>query len=257
MKRIDQPESIFPRIIEDCRAIFDDGLLSIILFGSAAGPDYRPGLSDINFLIILSDEAIDDIDRALGFVAKWRKQKVAVPLFMTASYIQSSLDSYPLEFLMMKNLHRTVYGKDVLSDLAIEPEFLRLQCEREIKGKLLLLRESFLASEGKDSAVRELMARSITAFLSIFTGLLSLRNIAVPSSRRAVVATVGELFGIDAKPFLACLDVKENRRAHAGEGMNLFREYLRAVRKLWQMADAMDLREAPGSPADRHSISGE
>jgi hypothetical protein len=58
------------------------------------------------------------------------------PLFLTRSDLSSSLDSYPIEFLNMKNRYRLVYGEDVLQKLSFNPLAVRLQIERELKGKL-------------------------------------------------------------------------------------------------------------------------
>jgi len=113
MAKINKPEEMFSNITEDYKKIYGDDLTSIILYGSAAGKDYRPGKSDLNFIIVLSEEAIDRLGEAVETVSRWRKKNVATPLFMTKSYISSSLDSYPLEFLNMRNGYVLVYGEDV------------------------------------------------------------------------------------------------------------------------------------------------
>ncbi|MFC1820651.1 hypothetical protein ACFLZG_06160, partial [Thermodesulfobacteriota bacterium] len=79
-KTVKDPKEIFPEIMDDYKGIFGKDLISIILYGSAAGRDYRPGKSDINFMIVLSEEGIENIDRAFKIVTKWEKRKVAVPL---------------------------------------------------------------------------------------------------------------------------------------------------------------------------------
>ena len=135
MKKIQHPKDIFAEITRDYKEAYGNDLVSIILYGSGAGADYQPGTSNLNFLIILSEDAIDHLDKALGTVTRWKKKNVSVPLVMTDSYIRSSLDSYPLEFLNMKSRYECVYGKDVLKDLSFPKDDLRLQCEREIKVK--------------------------------------------------------------------------------------------------------------------------
>ncbi|MDO9516196.1 MAG: nucleotidyltransferase domain-containing protein [Syntrophales bacterium] len=241
MARIEKPEEIFPDITGAYGDIYGDGLISVILYGSAAGGDYRPGKSDLNFLIVLSEEAIDHLDRALETVSRWRKKGVATPLFMTKSYIASSLDSYPLEFLNMQKGHLLVYGEDVLKDISFEPEHLRLQCEREIKGKLLLLRERFLETEGKARRVQELIAESITAFISIFGGLLYLKGTEIPSSRREIVEALARELPVDVDVFMRCLDVKEgNKKVASSEIQDVFMAYLVEVRRLWGFVDELE-----------------
>jgi hypothetical protein len=242
MAKITKPEDIFSAITEDYVKVFGDDLISIILYGSAAGADYKPGKSDLNFLVTLTDEAIDHLDRAMEPVTRWRKKSVAVPLFMTGSYITSSLDSFPLEFLNMKTNYILVHGEDVLKDLSFDERHLRLQCEREIKGKLLLLREGFLDTEGKHKKIKGLISASITAFVSIFNGLLFLRGIAIPHIRREVIHCVAREFSIDPEAFLKCLDVKENKGDFSqSETKAIFKAYVREVRKLWEIVDKLSI----------------
>ena len=40
-----------------------------------------------------------------------------------------------MEFLNFKLVHHTLYGEDLLAGLEIDKKDLRLQCERELKGK--------------------------------------------------------------------------------------------------------------------------
>ncbi len=240
MTKINKPEEIFPDITGDYSRIYGKNLVSIILYGSAAGMDYRPGKSDLNFLVVLSEESIDHLDRALETVSKWRKKGVATPLFMTKSYITSSLDSYPLEFLNMQTGHILVYGEDVLGGISFEQEKLRLQCEREIKGKLLLLRERFLETEGRTARMRSLIEESITAFISIFRGLLYLRRIEIPSSKREIVEVLEGEISISGDTFLRCMDVKElKKNFSSAEIKDILMSYLVAVRKLWGTVDTM------------------
>jgi hypothetical protein len=242
MTKIKKPEEIFAEITEDYKKIFGDDLISIILYGSGTGNEFQPGKSDLNFLIILSDETIDHLDRAIETVSRWRKKKVATPLFMTKSYIESSLDSYPLEFLNIKKNYILVYGEDVLKDISLEAHHLRLQCEREIKGKLLLLREGFLETEGKQKRIKELINASITAFISIFSGLLYLKGIEIPPTRREIIQFVAKEIPINQEIFMRCLDIKQDKKKFSSsEIKDIFKTYVVEIRKLWEVVDKMEI----------------
>ena len=52
-----------------------DDLVSIILYGSATGPNFQPGKSDINFMIVLTEDGIEHLDQAFEVVSKWRKMR--------------------------------------------------------------------------------------------------------------------------------------------------------------------------------------
>ncbi len=245
-----QPKEIFQTITDDYRQLFGDDLISIIVYGSAASGDYIARKSDINFMIVVSENAIDRLDRTLKVVAKWKKRNVATPLFLTEQYVQTSLDTFAIEYLNFQSNYELVYGKDILKELTFDPHFLRLQCEREIKGKLLLLREAFLETQGKGRYLRELIAQSMQAFVAIFNGLLYLKGKELPHHKREVIRSVYEAFDMDSAVFEKLLDVKEKKMKVSGaELCRLFQAYLKEVQRLWKAVDslgegsAMDPRE--------------
>jgi hypothetical protein len=234
------PEEIFPDIVDGLRDLFADDLVSVILYGSAASGDYVPGKSDINFMIVLSDDGIDRIDQAFDLVAGWHKRNIATPLFLTEAYVRTSLDVFPIEYLNFQNNYNLVYGKDILQDLSFDSQFLRLQCEREIKGKLLLLREGFLESRGKGRNLQPLISDSLGALIAIFNGLLYLKGKELPHHHRDVIKAFCEAFEMSATLFSKLLDVKGKKvKLSDRELTGLFKDYLREVQKLWKTVDAL------------------
>jgi len=240
MGNIKEPKDIFPDIISDYQGIFGEDLISIILYGSAAGPDFRPGKSDINLMIVLSEDAIDQLDRAFDVVAKWRKKGVAVPLFLTEGYVATSLDVYPIEYLNFQRNYQLVFGKDILKDLTFENRFLRLQCEREAKGKLLLLREAFLETAGKAEPLKALVEQALPAIMALFEALLYLKGVPLPDKKREIIEAASASLGIDAAVFESLLDMREGRSKPNREGrVNVIKAWLREMRKLSKMVDAV------------------
>jgi hypothetical protein len=238
-----KPEEIFSEITGDYRKLFGEELLSIILYGSGAGEDYIPGKSDLNFLITLTDRGIDALDGALETVGRWRKRNVAIPLFMTRSFLAGSQDAYPVEFLNMKRHYRVVSGEDVLAPLAFDPLHIRLQIEREIRGKLLHLRSGFLATEGKAGKIRDLIGASLTAFVSLFSALLSLKKPEIPHGKRDIIAAAGTAFGFDATVFLKCEEIRRKAdHFSSAEVRAVFRDYLREVGQLCELIERMDVQ---------------
>src|SRR5262249_24571819 len=85
--------------------------------------------------------------------------------------------------------HRLLAGTDVLSDLAIDREALRRQCEKEARGKLLRLRALYLGTGGASSALERLMLESLKSILIFLRHLLRLQGTDPgPRYRDALVA---------------------------------------------------------------------
>jgi predicted nucleotidyltransferase len=238
------PKEIFQEIISDYKGLFGDDLVSIILYGSAAGQDYHPGKSDVNFMIVLKEPGIERLDRALDTVKKWRKRKVATPLFLTENYLETSLDVFPIEYLNFQRHHVLVHGRGILADLPLKPQFIRLQCEREIKGKLLLLRHAFLETDGKGKAIKDVISQSLGAFAAISGALLYLKELEIPRGRRNKILAMAGAFKLDSSIFEKLLDIREEKEKPGRDEMKrLFQAYLVEIRKLAKLVDELNVKE--------------
>jgi predicted nucleotidyltransferase len=234
------PDEILPEFTDAYQRIYGEELISICLYGSGARGAYIPRRSDLNFLIILTEEGIKELSRAFRLVARWRRRRVTTPLFMTEEYIAASLDSFPLEFLNIKQHYRVVWGKDPLARITINRQQLRLQVEREVKGKLLQLREAYLASGGWGSNLVALASQSLTALVSIFQGILYLRDKEIPQQRGDVIKAIAAETGLAAEPFLRLSDVKEGKIKFPFRVMKgLMKEYIEEVNRLAAWVDEM------------------
>jgi predicted nucleotidyltransferase len=236
------PKEIFQEITKDYQSTFGNDLLSIILYGSGATGDYVHKRSDLNFLIVLTEEGTNTLERAFKVVSKWRKRNVNIPLFLTKSYITSSLDTFPIEFLNMKMNYKLVFGEDLLANLSFEKGDLRVQCERELKSKLLHLRKGYLETSQRAVNMRLLIAHSIPAFIAIFRALLYIKDIEVPAKREETVYRVCEEFDLDHRLFSTLLSVKDKgEKSSKGEINWLIHRYISEVRRLSSIVDKMDM----------------
>ncbi len=241
MSRIPKdPKEIFDQIVNDYKGIYCDDLVSIILYGSAAGKEYIPEKSDINFMVVLTEEGIGHPERSFGLVKKWAKRNVAVPLFLTEIYIETSTDVFPIEYLNVKRRYIPVYGKDVLKELPLKKEFLRLQAEREIKGKLLLLREAYLGSSGRKAALTGIINQSLHAFMAIFYALLFMKDIDAAEGGRSLILNVCSTFGLENNVFMKLIHIREGRIKPDEKELNrIFKDYLNEIHKLSKIVDEL------------------
>jgi len=236
------PNEIFQDITKDYQEAFGNDLISIILYGSGASGEYVPKKSDFNFLIVLSEEGIDTLERSFKVVSKWRNRNVSIPLFLTKDYVESSLDSFPVEFLNMKMNYTLVFGQDVLSDLSFDKGHLRVQCERELKAKLLQLRQGYLDTSQAARNMQSLVSRSIPAFIAVFRALLHLKDIEVPAHKDSLVLRTCEEFHLDNKLFSTLLSLKNKEKKTPKQEMDsLLHSYIREIRHLSSLVDNMEI----------------
>ncbi|MFW6147730.1 MAG: hypothetical protein ACOC6B_04985 [Thermodesulfobacteriota bacterium] len=238
-----KPEEVFEEFTANYTSLFGNDLLAIVLYGSGARGEYVPKKSDLNFLIMLSEKGIDRLEEAVDVVAKWQKRSIPVPLFLTRSYIESSSDTFPLEFFNIKAAYHIIYGDDILKELVITKHDLRLQCERELKAKLLLLRESFLQAHGEAGRLIELINQSLPAFISIFKALLYLKANEVPKKHEAVIPATAQNFGLDQGLFQTLWKTKKGEYKPGKEEIKkIVLRYISEIRSLSKRVDQMDGR---------------
>lgn len=239
-----KPEEIFQEIIADYKDIYGADLVSITLYGSGARGEYVPKTSDINFLIILADSGINSLSRAFHCISKWHKRRVSTPLFLTRSYILSSLDVFPIEFLNLKSFYVVIYGEDVLKSLNIDKKLLRLQCEREIKGKLFQLRQHFLETGGNNVEIEKLISCSVSTFHSIFQAVLFLSGETSVRGTQELLSLMGHRIGLDRTLFLEMLKIKEGKQKLAtGEAVHYMERYIEQIKNLAEHINIIEIKE--------------
>lgn len=186
-------DEIVGRFAEDVKQIYGDDLLAVILYGSAASGEHVEGRSNINCLVLLKEVTPAELKKCMQHLRKWRKNKIVTPLFLDPAYLRSSTDVFPIEFLDMKGRYRLLYGKDFLIDLEISLGNLRFQCEQELKGKLLRLRQLYLERAESEEALKGFMTKSISSFVILFKALLRLKGVPGLGSMEDVLARLSEL----------------------------------------------------------------
>ncbi|MDP8253336.1 MAG: hypothetical protein P9X27_02945 [Candidatus Kaelpia aquatica] len=220
--------------------IHGDNLISVFIYGSAAGGDYIPKVSDINSVFIFKDLKFSIFKSSLNTISKGIFKKIAAPLFLTKEYINSSLDVFPIEFLDMKENHVLLYGEDVLSELEIKGEHIRLFCEQQIKGKLIRIRQAYLEVGLKTKGLEVLLKESLNSLIPIFRNLIRLREEQPPIEKMDVIGKFCQIFGLDENVFLPIYKDSTNDEKIAKQDVVVFLEkYLNQIEKLADIIDKL------------------
>lgn len=218
-----------------------DRLRTVALCGEAAGAGYRPGRSRLDFAVL-----VDTVDgQVLKAIAASRlgawTSRVTPPLVLDATYISSSLDVFPLEFLDLCDRHEVVFGaSDPFADLSFEREHLRLHIEQQLRGKLLHLREAYIGARGSRSKVRRLLIDTPAAFETIARGILYVVESLRPTEPTALFAAVENELNL-ALPTLRLLEQVRTGSAHLTrkDVEPMFDSYLAEVEALVARADSL------------------
>src|SRR5690554_8232491 len=90
------------------------------------------------------------IEPLQGLLKKANKAGLCFALFFTPKDLLNATDSFPLEFLHIANKNHLLYGEPILKDFVVDLKELRLQCERELRGRLIQIHRSEERRVGKE-----------------------------------------------------------------------------------------------------------
>jgi predicted nucleotidyltransferase len=238
-------QQVCDQFVADLEAGFGAAALdSVVLYGSAARDDYVPGRSDVNFLVLvrgLTPEMLRDLQKRWK---SWRKERIALPFFMRPEMVTSALDSYPLEFMAMRAAYKVHHGRDPLAELFFNRDDVRLQCERELRGKILYLRSGLIDCEGKKDRMGELIRVSWPAMQAIFQGLLYLAGREPSLWGEALIASGNEAYGLDDELLRPILAIRTEKKLPERDRLeDLLIRYIKEVERLVDWVDAGGLAQ--------------
>lgn len=227
-------------LTEEFKKIYADNLYSVILYGSAVTGDYVKRKSDFNILVVVNRLGLDDLKKVSGITQKWVKAGNPPPLMFTMNRLINSMDVFPLEFIDIKDKHKILFGEDVFGKLEIKTGNLRLELERELKSKIIQLRESYILTGGEPKKVRELLIKSASTIMALMRGALRLYNITPPIKKLEAVAMLAEKIRFDVSIFTIIWGMKEgSKESYRHNPDTLFEQYLGTVEKVTDTIDAL------------------
>lgn len=233
-------EELLKGFIQDIQGLYEDDLMTILLFGSAAAADHVPGRSDINVAVILRRLTPALLRKAAGHIRGWHRQGFATPLFFDPETLHASLDVFPIEFLDMQERHRTLVGPDLLAGLHIGRGNLRLQCEQELRGKLLKLRQSYVECTQAPGDLERVLRVAVSSIVVLARTLLRLGGGDPGGGAAAVLERTEIRFGTSTASLRRAYDLKRGDIRLGGAGLEeLYRGVLEDVQGLVRVVDGL------------------
>jgi predicted nucleotidyltransferase len=234
-------ERVLNQLVERLRKTYDDRLVSVVLYGSAAVGDHHGRFSDLNILCVLRLVTSRELADSAPIFRWWRELGNPSPLLMSLDEVRTSTDCFPIEFHDVRGRHRILSGEDVVKDLEVDTSFYRAQVEHELRAKLLRLRQKAAGVLGDKELLRSLLSDSLSTFCVLFRHSLLLAGVESGFEKRQVIAKTRERFGIDPSPFEAILDLREGKRKPRDvDPSPLFESYLVQVQTVINAVDQLE-----------------
>ncbi len=194
--------SIKEKFLPALQNSFGDGLISVILYGSAAGTEYNPGSSDINLLTLIekpAPEAIMELGRKYArYIAK---KRISLQI-QTLEEFLASADVFPMEYLDLAARREILFGRDAAADVKVDKAHLRHQVEERLRGSVNAFRQALLASGGSKRRLKQILIEWFGAQTALLRALLRLKDEEhIPFGADALATFVADSYGIDGSPF--------------------------------------------------------
>lgn len=226
--------------LEKMVSIYGDNVISIVLYGSATGRYFIPKKSNINLAIVFKELNFRMLRQSLKLVKEGLRCNIPAPLFLSLRHIETSKDTFPIEFLEIKDNNILLYGEDLFNDIKILDVHLRLLCEREVKGKLILLREAYLQRGLNKIRVKLLMHESLSAFLPLFRAILRIKGIVPGIDKESIIIDLCNHYGLSKDIFIAILRDKSREKIIASKDIEtVFEKYILEIEKLAGIVDGL------------------
>jgi len=175
--------------------LFGSALLSATFFGEVVTGGFDRLRHSVRTILVMQTVELPALRRLAASGPRLGKAGLTAPVIVTHAYVQSSLDTFPLEWLEIKQQGVTVQGPDHFSSLVVDPCHVRLQCERELKRILLGLRQALLAATGKQRAVSLIEQDALDTALRTMRGMLWLKGQREHHARENVVQEIEKIVG--------------------------------------------------------------
>lgn len=223
--------------IQKLKDIYQQDLISAILYGSAASGEFIDKHSNLNLLVVLKNTDLENLKKAARVINKFN---MINPLFLNEDYIVNSTDIFPIEFLDMQENYLVLYGKDVLKGINIDIRNLRFQCEQELKSKLINLRQLYLRINKDKTALRNLFFKSFTSILHILRNVLRLKGKKPAYKKEDILKELVSEFQIDMSIWGKILAAKVKQiKLNNKDTEQLFIAFLRELEKIVDIVDKL------------------
>ncbi|HXZ43767.1 MAG TPA: nucleotidyltransferase domain-containing protein [archaeon] len=234
-------EQVLQEFVQDVQELYGGELVAVYLYGSTAAGEHVAGRSDVNVAVVLRQLTPALLRKAAPHLRRWYRQGFATPLFFDPETLHGSLDVFPIEFLDMQERHRMLWGPDLFASLHIELQNLRLQCEQELRGKLMKLRQSYVESALAPVDLERVLVAATASIVVLARTLLRLGG---GDSAGKVDVVLEQIQARFAVPTIALRKACQLKRGHirvAGSGTEeLYCEVLSEMQGLVGVVDKLN-----------------
>ena len=216
--------------VERMTDLYGPSLEAMLLYGSAVRGDYLPGRSNLNLLVLVAKADVSLLQTYTKIHKRFKKEQIPVPLFVTEEELRGSASLFPLEYTDMAAFHHVLMGHDPFVGLVIDTRHLSVQCEQEVRGNLLRLRQRLVEGGATMEAMGILLPLSLTGLLACLRALFRELRVRVPRATDSMLSDLPSVLNLDAAVLQEVWNLKRGMISPGpAELPRLFERYLATV----------------------------
>jgi len=178
-------------------------LTAVMVHGSAVRGGWREDLSDIDVLVVLTDdspEALATISPALHLA--YSAQRIEAILLRTDE-IARSADVFPLMYADIQRCHALLHGTNPFAGLTFQDAHVRLRTEQELRDARIRLRRIVVDDEGLPARMATAIERKLKQIRSPLHALLRLSGRDGSDDLARVLEDCGAVLKLELAPLRA------------------------------------------------------
>lgn len=175
-------------------------LVSLLVYGSAARAGAAPRRDRVIDTLLIADGVDERLLTTLAPVVRaWEKAGHPPPIILSDGEWHASTDAFAIEYEDIRAAHRVVAGRDPWNGVTVQREDVQRQLEHELIGKLVRLRQGYVAALDDGRRLTALIVGSAASFLTMLRTTLRLAGTRVPATPAEVVLAGAAVIGFPAE----------------------------------------------------------
>lgn len=174
-----------------------DSLVSVVLYGGLVKNQMIRETDRVKIMVVIKSVNISSLNKVGDALSSTKRAKQIQLLTLTPGDLSSSTDVFPIKFLDMQQDYEILHGDDLVKDLEVGRDHLRIRCEQEIKNLMLKLRSMYLRSRKDSKVLQKVLLKAYYSFLQSGDALAELKTGKVYRKENEVLDGI-ESIGLDS-----------------------------------------------------------
>ena len=214
-----------------------DSLVSVVLYGGLVKNEMIKESDRVKIMVVIKDVKISNLDKVGDALLSTKRAGQIQLLTLTPLDLNSSTDVFPIKFLDMQQDYEILHGDDVVKDLEVGRDHLRIRCEQEIKNLMLKLRSMYLHSRKDTKVLQKILLKAYYSFLQSGDALAELKTGKVYRKENEVLDGI-ESIGLDSALMKKIQGLRSSDSDPDKETLqDLYEQFMEMIVKAAEMAD--------------------